>query len=140
MLLNTGVWTKWTKPKIILLSLLIGLPGSMFLARMVLTPVAATAGATRDNYIAAELRAELQRLYQNRHVYPTSLDKIWNDPEFQQILKTSLISEDRREIFSYRSTGTTYEFTFTNGAHLVIERGLNGVPSRESVKLEAHSE
>ena len=111
----------------------------MFLARSILAPVNATAGATRDNYIAAELRAELQRLYQNRYAYPDSLDKVWNDPEFQQILKTSLISEDRREIFSYRSTGPTYEFTFTNGGHLIIERGVTGVPSRETVKLEKPS-
>jgi len=124
------------KPKLIILILLIGVPGAMFLARLILAPVAATAEASRDDYIAYELRGELLRLYQKRYVYPKSLDQVWSDPDFQQILKASFIPEDRTNAFSYHSTGQGYEFTFTNGGNLVIERGSNGVPTREVVKLE----
>jgi len=124
------------KAKIIILILLLGVPGGMFLARLILAPVNEMAASSRDDYIAAELRAELLRIYQKRYVYPDSLDKIWNDPEFQQILKVSLIAKDRSGAFTYQSGGGTYEFSFTNSGNLIIERGTNGVASREVVKLE----
>jgi len=119
------------KPKIIILSLLLGVPAAMFLARLILSPVVVTAESSRDNYIAAELRAELLRIYQRRYVYPESLDSIWGD-----LLKDSLIPEDRTNAFAYHSTGPAYEFSFTNSGNLIIERGSNGAASREVVKLE----
>jgi hypothetical protein len=132
-----AVLSKWltAKSKIIILALLLGVPAAMFLAKQVLTPVNVIAKSTSDEFVAAELRAELLRIYQKRYAYPTNLDSIWNDPEFKQILQMSFLTEDRSGAFAYESTGSDYEFRFTNGAKLVIERGTAGVASREVVKL-----
>lgn len=119
------------KPKIIILTLLLGVPGAMFLARLILAPVVVTAESSRDNYIAAELRAELLRIYQKRYVYPESLGPVWSD-----LLQDTFIPAERTNAFSYQSTGQTYEFSFTNGGNLIIDRGINGAASREVVKLE----
>ena len=124
------------KPKIVILVLLVSVPLAMILARYVLAPMNVMAESNRDDYIAAELRAELLRIYQKRFVYPEKLEQIWNDPEFQDILKASFVTEDRSQAFSYQSSGATYEFRFTNAGRLIIERGENGAASREVVKLE----
>lgn len=133
--------SKWLsmKSKVIIISLLVGVPGAMFVARQVLVPVNVAAKSTRDEFIAAELRAELLRIYQKRYAYPTNLDSVLNDPEFREILKMSFITDDRSGAFSYESTGDSYEFRFTNSGKLIIERGTAGVASRETVKLEAGS-
>lgn len=123
------------KTKVVIISLLLGVPAAMFLARVILAPVNVSAKSTRDDFVAAELRAELIRIYQKRHAYPRNLDRVWSDPEFQDILKLSFITDDRSAAFAYQSTGDTYEFRFTNSGKLVIERGAGGVPSREVVKL-----
>ena len=130
-----GKWLS-AKSRIILLVLLLGVPGAMFLARQILGPVNVIARSTSDEFVAAELRAELLRIYQKRYAYPTNLDSVWNDPEFKQILQMSFVTEDRSGSFDYESTGPDYEFKFTNGAKLVIERGTRGVASRESVQLK----
>ena len=129
---------KWltVKSKILLLVLLLGVPGAMFLARQVLVPVNTTARSISDEFVAAELRAELLRIYQKRYAYPTNLDSLWNDPEFKQILQMSFVMEDRSGAFAYESTGPDYEFRFTNGTKLIIERGTRGVASREVMQLK----
>lgn len=125
-----------SKPKVLIAVLLVSVPAALILARLVVAPAKAIAEATRDDYIASELRSELQRIYQKRYAYPRTLETVWNDPEFQQILKTSLVTEDRSHVFVYDSTGSSYEFRFTNGTRLVIERGDHGAPSREVIDLQ----
>lgn len=107
----------------------------MVLSRLILQPVTVAAGAVRDDQIAAELRAELSRIYLKRYAYPPTLDLMWNDPEFIAILEQSFLPTDRTNVFTYSSNGETYEFSFTNGTKLVVERGIRGIPSREVVKL-----
>ncbi|HKQ37753.1 MAG TPA: hypothetical protein VJ063_06715 [Verrucomicrobiae bacterium] len=123
------------KRKIIIFSLLLGVPGAMVLSRLILQPVNVAAGSVRDDQIAAELRAELARIYLKRYTYPATLDVVWNDPEFTAILDQSFLPTDRTNVFTYASNGETYEFSFTNGNKLVVERGIRGIPSREVVKL-----
>ena len=123
------------KRKVIILSLLLGIPGAMVLSRFIVQPVNVTAGTVRDEQIATELRSELSRVYLKRYAYPQTLDVLWNDPEFIGILEQSFLPTDRTNVFTYASNGETYEFTFTNGNKLVVERGIRGIPSREVVKL-----
>src|SRR4051812_23668475 len=92
------------KRKIIILSLLLGVPGAMFLAHSVLRPVNVAAKSVQDDQIGAELRSELSRIYLKRYAYPATLDGIWNDPEFITILNTSFLPQDRSNAFSYIST------------------------------------
>src|SRR5687767_6504735 len=98
--------SKWLsmKSKVVIVSLLLGVPAAMILARIALAPVNVAAGSIRDDFVAAELRAELLRRYQKRQAYPDNLEKVWNDPEFQEILKMSFITDDRSAAFSYEST------------------------------------
>jgi len=123
------------KRKIIIFILLIGIPVALIIAHRIVQPVNVTAGTVRDDQIAAELRAELSRIYLKRYAYPATLDPLWNDPEFIAILESSFLPTDRTNVFTYASSGETYEFTFTNGNKLVVERGIRGLPSREVVKL-----
>ena len=123
------------KRKIIILSLLLGVPGAMFLAHVILRPVNVAASSVRDDQIAAELRSELSRIYLKRFAYPATLDGVWSDPEFIAILDQSFLPTDRSDVFNYTGNGETYEFTFTNGSKLVVERGIRGIPSRDVVKV-----
>lgn len=107
----------------------------MFLAHVILKPVNVTASSVRDDQIAAELRAELSRIYLKRFAYPPSLEGVWNDPDFTAILEQSFLPTDRTNVFNYTSNGETYELTFTNGNKLVIERGIRGIPSRDVVNV-----
>jgi len=123
------------KRKILILILLFGIPGAMILAHFVLRPVNVSASSVRDDQIAAELRAELSRIYLKRFAYPKTLDTVWNDPDFIGILELSFLPTDRSSSFTYASDGETYEVTYTNGNKLVIERGIRGIPSRDVVKV-----
>ena len=123
------------KRKIIILILLLSIPAAMFIASRVLRPVNVTASSVRDDQIAAELRAELSRIYLKRFAYPASLDGVWTDPDFTAILEQAFLPTDRTDVFHYTSNGETYEITFTNGNKLVIERGIRGIPSRDVVKV-----
>jgi len=123
------------KRKIIILSLLLGVPAALVVSRFILQPVNVAAASARDDQIAAELRAELSRIYLKRYAYPAALDVLWNDPEFIGILEQSFLPTDRTNVFTYGSSGETYEFTFTNGNKLVVERGIRGIPSRVIVNF-----
>jgi hypothetical protein len=107
----------------------------MVLSRFLVQPMTVSAGEARDDQIAAELRAELSRIYLKRYAYPASLDAIWSDPEFIGILEQSFLPTDRGNAFAYSGNGETYELVFTNGNKLVVERGIRGIPSREVVKI-----
>ena len=123
------------KRKILILTLLFGIPGAMIFARFVLRPVNVSASSVRDDQIAVELRSELSRIYLKRFAYPKTLDSVWADPEFIAILELSFLPTDRASSFAYTSDGETYEVTYTNGNKLVIERGIRGIPSRHVVKV-----
>jgi len=107
----------------------------MVLSRFILQPVNVTAASIRDDQIAAELRSELSRIYLKRYAYPLTLDSVWNDPEFIATLDQSFLPTDRSNVFTYGSSGEMYEFVFTNGNKVVVERGIRGIPSREVVKV-----
>ena len=123
------------KLKIIILILLIGVPGAMFLARRVLIPVNVEASTLRDEQVAAELRSELSRIYLKRYAYPPTLDRVWSDADFIATLEQSFLPTDRTNVFTYASNGETYELKFTNGNKVVIERGIRGIPSRDVIKV-----
>lgn len=125
------------KRKVIILSLLLGVPGAMFITHLVLKPMNVAAKSVQDDQIAAELRMELSRIYSKRYSYPATLDGIWSDPEFMAILNTSFLPQDRSNAFTYVSTGDSYELTFTNGDKMVVERATRGAPSRDVVNVKA---
>ena len=120
------------KRKIIILTLLLGVPAAMILSRFILQPVNVAAGGVRDDQIAAELRSELSRIHLKRYAHPATLDLVWNDPEFIAILEQSFLPTDRTNVFTYASNGETYEF---NGNKFVVEPGIRGIPSREVGKV-----
>lgn len=123
------------KLKIIILSLLLGVSVALILSRVMLKPVNVAAGAVRDDQIATELRSELSRIYLKKFSYPSTLEDVWSDPEFIAILEQSFLPTDRANVFAYTSNGETYEFVFTNGNRVVVERGIRGIPSRVVAKV-----